>query len=172
MVAFGVPQSKCERHLFPPSSSWNKNILHTGIIAQATASPHGVRASLGLAFCCVWKNLSQGHVFLGDRFHIWGTKKRIQMGGPKQQRLETSRTRWQRNPGLGNSQHSGRGDVSEESGVNQPFYAHTHAGFTHSKNRPRLSMGPVLALCKNWIEGDSLFFGSRSPASSILASLS
>lgn len=81
------------------------------------------------------------------------------MGGPNQQRSETSRTQGDGETlALGPASAEAEETSPGESGVNQPFYAHTHAGFTHSKNRPGLSTGPVLARCKNWIDGDSPFF--------------
>lgn len=71
------------------------------------------------------------------------------MGGPNRERRKPSRTQEDGNSGLvSKSEGWQRRPLRKRVELISLFmHAHTHAGFTHSKNRPRLSTGPVLARC-------------------------
>lgn len=95
------------------------------------------------------------------RIHLGVKRERTRMGGHNHREAESHLWCVLHGKTLTHVAHTKKvveETLSEGNGINQAFYAHTHAGFTHSKNRPRLSKGPILALpCKNEIDGTLSF---------------
>lgn len=82
MVAFGVPQSKCERHLFPPSSSWNKNILPHGHNSTGYSLPSWSASLTGSCLLLCLKEPFPGPCVLGGSFPYLGDKEKDPNGWP------------------------------------------------------------------------------------------
>lgn len=142
MVTFGALQSEYQDALFSVSS-WNKKMLsRTEPNSPGSRRPHGVWFSETRLLLRLQEPLSQDHTALLDLPLPLGVKsKGTRMGDHDSIEVNVIKDSgwWPHWPTWRMFTGPVRETPPEESAVNDSFYAHTHASFTHLKNGATLS---------------------------------